>query len=610
MRWDEALTCFQLAIDVNPNYADAFYNKGKALLNLKRLEESLLSFDQAILLKANFFEAFVGRGQLLRRLRQLELALLNYEHAIIIKSNDAEVYLHKGQILGDLLRLEEAQLSFSQAIALNPDYGEAYYNRGITLTNLLRHEQALPDYDRAFELAPEWGCLQLYRLSTRMYICNWDNFLDYRDELTEKISLQDDFSNPFMMQALTDQLDIHKKVARRYVEVRFPINITLDPIALYPKHNKLRIAYVSADFKNHPVAHLTAELYDVHNRDQFEIIAFSIGLNTQDAMRMRFEQSFDQFYDVENFSDEEIARLARVLQIDIMIDLSGHTQFSRPGIFAYRAAPIQVNYLGYPGTLGADYIDYIIADKVLIPEDKQDFYVEKIVYMPDSYMVTNSQFTLPKNTITRESVGLPATGFVFCCFNQTYKILPEIFSCWMRLLNQVTDSILWLPISNPTAMKNLKAEALKQGVEADRLIFAPHMPSIEDHLNRLTLADLFIDTLPFNAHTTASDALRMGLPVLTCMGESFASRVAASLLNAVNLPELVTTNSSAYEALAIELATHPDKLAAIKTKLLANLPAAPLYNTKLFTQHLESAYLKMYQRYHDGLEPEHIYVEH
>lgn len=443
-----------------------------------------------------------------------------------------------------------------------------------------------------------------------MHLCNWFDFSSHLHEIIEKINVHNELSIAFTMQAFTDQLITHKKVAQGLIETYYPTNLKLLPMSTYPIHEKIRIAYISADFNNHPVAHLTAELYDRHNRDQFEIIAFSIGPNTQDQMRQRFEASFDSFYDVQFFSDEEIALFARVLQIDIVIDLTGHTSFSRPGLFAFRAAPIQVNYLGYPGTLGADYMDYIIADKVLIPEDKQPYYLEKVVYMPNSYMVTNSQLTLPKNNFTREILGLPTSGFIFCCFNQSYKILPDVFSCWMRILKQVDGSVLWLAHSNATAIKNLKAEAVKQGVQEHRLIFSERMPSIEEHLNRIQLADLFLDTLPFNAHTTASDALRMGLPVLTRMGESFASRVAASLLNAVNLPELVTVNSSAYEALAIELATQPDKLAAIKTKLLANLPTAPLYNTPLFTQHLESAYKMMYQRYHDGLEPEHIYVEH
>ena len=608
--FDDALFCYQRVIEINPASVDAYYNQGNIFFALLRFEEALVALDQAISFNAEFVEVLVIRGQVLRCLGRSDQALDSYDKAIIIEPTNPEHYLYRGHLLTDLRRLEEAQLSYTKSIELDPDYAEAYYNRGITLSNLTRNEEALADYECALKLAPYLGTLPLLRLGARMYNCFWDDFTINLEEIIEAINTHNDLSNPFMMQALTDRLSVHKKIAQQYVDVKFPVNTKLPPITPYAKHNKIRIAYVSADFKNHPVAHLSAELYDLHDRNQFEVIAFSIGLNIRDFMRVRFEASFDHLYDVQNFSDEEVALLARVLEIDIIVDLTGHTQFSRTGIFAYRAAPIQVNYLGYPGTLGADYIDYIIADNTIIPEDKKEYYVEKVVYMPDSYMVTDSQLRVPDSTLTRESVGLPSKGFVFCCFNQTYKILPEVFSIWMRLLNSVQGSVLWLPVSNSTAIKNLKAEAVKQGVAEDRLIFAPHMPSIEDHLNRLRLADLFLDTLPFNAHTTASDALRMGLPVLTCMGESFTSRVAASLLNAVKLPELITTNPTDYEALAIDLATHPEKLSAIKAKLLAHLPTAPLYNTPLFTQHLESAYKTMVQRYHDGLTPDHIVVEH
>ncbi len=609
-RIDEALVSYQTAIEIKPNFAEAYYNQGNALLNLKRYEDALLSFNQAILLNSNYVDAFINQAKTYLCLGQFKLALASCEQVIVLKPDNADAYIHCGEILFRLNALEKAQLSYGLALALDPEYGLAYFNRGVCLKLLMRNEEAILDLECATKYSPSQPFLPLIKLNVNMHLCSWVDFTNQLNEIIEKINVQNELSLPFAMQALTDQLCVHKKIALSFIEDSHPINTKLSAITPYPLHEKIRIAYISADFKSHPVAHLTAELYDLHNRGQFEIFALSIGPNTQDEMRQRLEASFDHFHDVQVFSDEEVALFARVLQIDIVVDLTGHTALSRPGIFAFRAAPIQVNYLGYPGTFGADYMDYIIADKVLIPKDKQNHYVEKVVYMPDSYMVTNSQVKLPNNIFTREILGLPATGFVFCCFNQSYKILPDVFSCWMRILNQVDGSVLWLAHSNATAIKNLKAEAVKQGVQEHRLIFSERMSSVEEHLNRIQLADLFLDTLPFNAHTTASDALRMGLPVLTRMGESFTSRVAASLLNAVNLPELVTDNSAAYEALAIELATQPDKLHTIKNKLLANLPAAPLYNTALFTQYLETAYKMMYQRYHDGLEPEHIYVEH
>jgi len=297
------------------------------------------------------------------------------------------------------------------------------------------------------------------------------------------------------------------------------------------------------------------------------------------------------------------------MEIDIAIDLKGFTLNCRPNIFAEGSAPIQISYLGYPGTMGTDYMDYLIADRTVIPEEKQHHYSEKIVYMPNSYQVNVSKRSVSETSLLRHELGLPDTGFVFCCFNNTFKITPPTFAGWMRILKAVKNSVLWLFEDNNNTAKNLKKEAMKFGINEDRLVFATYM-TVEDHLNRIQLADLFIDTLPYNAHTTASDALRMGLPVLTCIGSSFASRVAASLLNAVNLPELITTTQEQYESLAIELATHPEKLKIIKDKLAKNLPTAPLYDTPLFTQHLESAYLTMYDRYQQGLDPDHIYVEH
>jgi predicted O-linked N-acetylglucosamine transferase (SPINDLY family) len=352
-----------------------------------------------------------------------------------------------------------------------------------------------------------------------------------------------------------------------------------------------------------------AEMFECHNKDDFEFIAFSFGPDTQDEWRQRVLLIFDQFLDVRFKSDREIALLARTMKVDIAVDLKGFTQNSRAGIFVARSAPIQVNYLGYPGTMATDYMDYLIADRTLIPDDQQPHYSEKIVYLPNSYQVNVSKRAVSERALTRQELGLPDIGFVFCCFNNNYKITPITFAGWMRILKAVEGSVLWLFEGNSSAAKNLKKEAFKLGINEDRLIFAKHMP-VDEHLKRIQVADLFMDTLPYNAHTTTSDALRMGLPVLTCIGQSFASRVAASLLKAVNMPELITTTQEHYEALAIELATHPEKLTLIRAQLVANLATAPLYDTALFTKHLESAYLTMYDRYQNGLAPEHIVVEH
>jgi hypothetical protein len=370
---------------------------------------------------------------------------------------------------------------------------------------------------------------------------------------------------------------------------------------------KIRVGYFSADFHNHATGYLMAELFELHDKSKFELIGFSFGPITTDEMRQRLEKSFDKFIEVGERSDIEITQLSRDLNIDIAVDLKGFTRDSRTGIFASRAAPIQVNYLGYPGTMGADYIDYIIADTTLIPLESQSCFSEKVVYLPNSYQPNDRKRLISDRQFTREELALPEDGFVFCCFNNNFKILPATFEGWMRILKAVEGSVLWLLQDNLSVVNNLKNEALRHGVQTSRLIFAERM-LLSEHLARHRMADLFLDTLPCNAHTTTSDALWAGLPVLTLMGASFASRVAASLLNAIGMPELVTGNQEEYEALAIELALNPKKLTETKLKLANNCLTTSLFDTPLFAKNLETAYIKMYERYQAGLEPDQISI--
>ena len=351
-----------------------------------------------------------------------------------------------------------------------------------------------------------------------------------------------------------------------------------------------------------------AELIELHDHQRFELIGISFGPYHRDQMQVRLEQSFDRFIDASAMSDMQIAQLSRELKIDIAIDLKGFTQNCRTGIFAYRAAPIQVSYLGYPGTMAVEYMDYLIADRVLIPEQSQAAYSEKIVYLPNSYQVNDRQRVISDKVFTREELGLPTQGFVFCSFNNNYKILPVTFESWMRILKAVEGSVLWLYEDNQTATMNLRHEAKSRGIDSSRLIFAQRMP-LSEHLARHRVADLFLDAFPCNAHTTASDALWAGLPVLTLIGQSFASRVASSLLNAIGLPELITQQQGEYEDLAIEIAKNPEKLKALKDKLVNNRATAPLFDTPRFTNDLEQAYLQMVQRYQADLPPEHLFVE-
>ena len=443
-------------------------------------------------------------------------------------------------------------------------------------------------------------------LLPKMTICNWSDLAESFENISKKVMANEKVVNPFPLLSLTDDAMLQKKSSVIYAQDKYPFNPILGPILKRSKNEKIRIGYFSADFKNHPVAFLIAELFEIHDRSQFEIYAFSL-IKAADEMRGRLQLAFDHSIEIQVMTDIEIAQLSRSLNIDIAVDLTGYTKDSRTGIFSYRAAPIQVNYLGYPGTMGADYIDYIIADKTLIPLDVQSSYSEKVVYLPNSYQVNDRRRAIAEKQFTRHELGLPEDGFVFCCFNNNFKILPATFTSWMRILKAVEGSVLWLLQDNSWAVENLKKEALKQGVDAQRLVFAERMP-LQEHLARHHQADLFLDTLPYNAHTTTSDALWSGLPVLTLIGQSFASRVAASLLNAIGLPELITNTQEQYETLAVGLAQNPQKLAEIKLKLTNNRLIAPLFDTPLFTKNLEDAYIKMYERYQSDLEPDHIVI--
>ena len=441
-----------------------------------------------------------------------------------------------------------------------------------------------------------------------MRVCSWSGFERSLENIAHRILANEKATTPLPLLCITDNALLHQKSSEIYIQSNYAFNSVLGPIQKRSGDQKIRIAYFSADFHNHATGYLMAELFELHDKNQFELVGFSFGPIASDEMRQRIEKSFDQFIEVGNQSDMEIAQLSRDLNIDIAVDLKGFTQDSRTGIFANRAAPIQVNYLGYPGTMGADYMDYIIADKTLIPEGTQQAYSEKIAYLSNSYQVNDRKRFISDRQFTRQELGLPENGFVFCCFNNNFKILPATFAGWMRILKALEGSVLWLFQDNPWAVENLKQEALNHGVDPSRLVFAERMP-LSEHLARHRQADLFLDTFPYNAHTTTSDALWTGLPVLTLMGNSFASRVAASLLNAIGLPELISNSQEEYEALAIELASNPQKLIALKQKLASNRLTTPLFDTPQFTKGLEQAYIQMYERYQADLPPDHLVLE-
>ncbi len=593
-QWDRALSAYDCIIAQAPNIPDAYNNRGNVLRALSRHEEALSSFNQAIRLKPDFVQAYNNRGIIYQQLKRFDAALKEFDHALALQPHYAQALSNRGIVLKELGQLDQALQSFDQAIALKPDYAQAYGNRGGLLQETRQYAAAYESYDRAIELNPGITALHGKRLHTQMHLCLWKDFSARCETITSDIKRHEPVIDPFSLLSLIDSPELQLRAAQIAVAQDYPENTTLGDIQRSSGHSKIRLGYFSPDFRNHPVSFLTVELFEKHNHDHFELIAFSLGRPVRDAMQYRVATAFDQYVEVGDKSDTEIAALARELGIDIAVDLGGYTIHSRPGVFALRAAPVQIGYIGYLGTMGASYYDYIFADKTLIPPANRHFYTEKIVYLP-SYQSNDSQRLISDKAWTRNALNLPETGFVFCCFNNNYKFTPATFDSWMRILKAVPDSVMFLYADNAVAQANLVKEATHRGVEPTRLVFGTLLPR-EEYLARYRVCDLFLDTLPYNAGTTASDALWAGLPVLTCTGQSFAARMATSLLMAIDLPELITDSYAAYEARAIEYATNPVSLKALKQKLSDHRDTTALFNSDLCCAHIEAALIEMHER--------------
>ena len=594
------------AIEIHPGTADFHSNLGIALAALNKLDAAISSYDKAIKIKPDFVEAHSNRGLALAALEQLDAAIANYDKAIAIRPDFAKAYSNRGVAFETIEQLDAAIKDYDQAIAIDSDFAEAHFNRGNVLRKFGQLDAAIVSYEKAFKIKSDHEFLQGTLLNTKMEICDWNGIDILFRNLRARIERGERASQSFTVLVVDDSPALQKLAAEIWMRSKHPPRPSLGAIPMNTKTNKIRIGYYSADFRDHPVSHLSVELFETHDRDEFELIAFSYGPDLQDAMRQRVSIAFDRFIDAKAKSDRDVARASRQLKIDIAVDLGGLTSGSRAGIFSYRAAPIQLSYIGYLGTMGAEYYDYLIADKTIIPVSSQKYYSEKLAYLPN-YQVNPSQRVFSEKQFTREELELPSAGFVFCCFNNNFKITPSTFDIWMRVLKKVEGSILFLYADHSPAKLNLKQEAAKRGVEPNRVIFAGLL-SRPEHLSRVGVADLFLDTFPYNAGVTASDALWAGVPVLTRMGESFASRVAGSVLHAIQLPELITYCKEEYESRAIELATNPTELYEIRKKLRENRLTTPLFDVKLFAKHIEAAYTAMHERYLAGLPPDHIEI--
>jgi predicted O-linked N-acetylglucosamine transferase (SPINDLY family) len=600
-RFEEASRIIGDALRINPRSPEAFFTRGCALQHLNRAAEALICFDSALALKPGFVEAQSNRGMALMALNRDGQALESIEVALALDPSNAGAWNNRGCILEKSGRHEEALLCFGKAISSQPDSVEALINHGSALASLKRYAEAAADLARALAIDPERPYAQGNLVLFRMHACDWRNLARDKAETAAALQAGKRAIYPFVNVALSDSTPGQLQCARIFAASDAPASPTPLWRGETYRHDRIRVAYVSADFHAHATTALMAGVFESHDRDRFETVAISFGKDDRSDMRARVRRAFDRFIDVREKSDSEIASLMRQMEIDIAIDLKGYTLHHRAGIFAHRPAPVQASYLGYPGTMGAPYIDYILADRIVIPVSHVPFYTEQVVYLPDCYQCNDVARPIAEPS-TRAEAGLPEVGFVFCCFNNNFKIAPEIFAVWMRLLGEVPGSVLWLLEDNPDSVRNLRREASARGIAPDRLIFAARIDA-SNHLARHRLADLFLDTQPYGAHTAASDALRAGLPVLTVEGPTFAARVAASLLGAVGMPELVTPSIQVYEMRALALARDAALLGAFKAKLARNRATHPLFDPRRFTRNLEAAYAIMWERCQRGEAP-------
>jgi protein O-GlcNAc transferase len=639
----DALAAFAHALAMKPDFTEARNNRGVALLALNRYREALACFDRVAAEKPGIAMVHNNRALALLGLQEFEPALAAAGIALEIDPENAVALCHHGAALAALGRHQAALADFDMALSINPDYVEAHTHRGIALAVLGRHEEAVASYSKGLSLRPGdidilynrstslcalrrfeetiLDCKQVLRfdpqfkyargnlLHSRLQCCDWRGLEEEKAMIASGLKASSRVLRPLQNVALSRVGGALMQSARIWTAHECPPSEKPLWRGERYRHERIRIAYVSADFRLHPVATLSAGVFEHHDRSRFETIAISLGGDDGMGMRERMQNAFEQFIDVRHRSDEEIAKHLRDMEVDIAVDMMGFTENAQTTIFARRPAGLQVNYLGYPGTMGAPYMDYILADRIVIPEPHQADYDEKIVYLPDTYMPNDGTRQIAERTPTRLEAGLPDSGFVFASFNNLYKITPEIFALWMRLLAKVEDSVLWLSQANPAAIRNLKREAEDRGIVGERIMFAPFVRAPDEHLARLRLADLFLDTLPYNAHATACDALWAGIPVVTLTGSSFAGRVGTSLLSAIGLPELIADTPAAYECIALNLARDPLLLARIKGKLARNRDTQPLFDTPRYTRNLESAYSVMWRRHQNGDPPASFAVD-
>lgn len=605
--YEEGILWISRSLKIDPRQPDALSNLGVAQTALKNYTEAVATFTRAIALNPKDPVLYNNRGGALKDMYCQREAIEDFDHAIELAPQYAEAYNNRGLAYSNLRENDLALADFDKAIEINPNYALAYRHKGLVLHELKRHSEAIKCYQKVIAIKPDTPLIIGNLFACQQQLCDWQDYPEMIDVISSSLSQEKKSIAPFTYLSLPSIPGVQQVCARLSAK---------DLPQARPWQNgerrqggsKIRIGYFSPDFRNHPVTHLVAGLIESHDRSLFEVYGFNIGPLADDPWRLRMEHAFDHFLDALEKSDDELVALAREIGLDIAVDLTGYTQYSRTKIFAMRVAAIQVQYLGYVGTMGSDCMDYIIADSQVIPEEERQFYDEKVIYLPHTYQVNDDKKVVSEKQFSRQELGLPEEGFVFCCHNNHYKITPDAFDIWMRLLHNIKGSVLWLLKGPDETSHNLQKEAERRGIDPGRLVFAESIPHAE-YLARFRAADLFLDTFYYNAGTTASDALWAGLPVLACRGNTYVSRMAASILNAIGLPELVARNPQEYEEIAIKLASNPDYLHSIKQRLANNKSTHPLFNTKLTTRHIEQGFIQAFERHQSGLPPDHIFVQ-
>ena len=614
---EAALLANDKAIEISPTDADAWCNRGVYLIALKRYEEALVANEKAIEFLPTHATAWLNKGSVLRQLRRYQEALIALDRAVEVKPDNSEAWLNMGATLHDLNKYEMGLWASEKAIELNPMLPVAWFNKALSLDHLKRYSEAISAFNKAIECGASHPNLLGTFAHTKMLIADWTDIGSLLSKLLSDLKESKQDISPFSLLSLEDDPKLQMEVSKTFVKDMAAVQ-PIPYIKPQKTRKKIRIGYFSSDLREHPVGVLLAELIELHDRDHFEVYGFSLkGAKESDKIRGRLMKAFDHFVSLEDVSESGILVQARErdldtvreYDLDIAIDLNGHTEGNYTAIFFSRIAPVQVNFLGYAGTMGASCFDYIVADRVVIPSEWQECYTEKVAYLPNSYLMYDTTSKTPAIPPSRQDLGLPEQGIVFCGFHNSYKISKEILQSWSNILRAVDGSVLWLTENNADFKKNILNEFLLEGIEKERIIFASRVDSMEDHLARFKQADLFLDAWPYNAHSTAMDALNVGVPLLTKIGNAFASRVGASLLTTAGLPELITGSREEYEALAIDLAKNPAKLSEMRSRVQSEGARSKLFNTQQFARDLENLYTQMHQKSKQDLPVEHLYVQ-